>query len=256
MESPVDTVLQTQVHFEELPPLVWQKALPSFLTPGNVEVWRFNLNTYLHHMENFHDLLESGEKARSARLLIEKDRQISIAARALLRILLGKYLNVNPRAISFTYSERMKPKVKNECNLSIHFNVSHSGPCILIAVSNEEVGIDVEYCDKAYPIKTDMDYLFSAAEKFFINNQHSPIEAYHLLWTRKEALLKGTSQGIIDKIKFVPCLNGTHQINTGVIDSCMDWSVYSFGADKFCIASVAYKGRNKKLTFNELNEIT
>lgn len=255
MEIPIDPLLQTQVRFKELPPVVWEKSSPADLIPGRVEIWRFNINLYLSYIQEFYDLLESEEKTRSSRLVKEIDRLIFIGGKALLRILLGKYLKINPREVSFAYSQKKKPSLKNACNSSIHFNVSHSGPYILIAVADEEVGIDVEYYEGAAFLKSDMDLLFSKAEVSFINNQHSPLQAYHKLWTRKEALLKGTSQGIIDGFRWVPSLNGTHAINSEVIKSCIDWSVYSFEADKFCTASVAYTGLNKKIIFNELIEL-
>lgn len=207
-------------------------------------------------MQGFYDLLQSEEKTRSSRLAKKMDRLIFIGGRALLRILLGQYLKIDPREISFAYGLKKKPSLNNTCNSPIHFNVSHSGPYILIAVADEEVGIDVEYYKEADILKSDMDLLFSNAEVSFITNHNSPVEAYHKLWTRKEALLKGTSQGIIDKVRAVPCLNGIHPINPEVIKSRIDWSVYSFEADKFCTASVAYTGLNKKLAFGELIDIT
>ncbi len=254
MESSVDKLLQSQIHFEELLPVTWKKSLPLELIPGKVEIWKFDLQSYSNHILDLYNLLDGEEKARSARFIKEKDRQMYILAKALLRSLLGKYLKLNPREISFEYSERKKPRLRNPCNLRIRFNVTHSGQCILIAVSDDEVGIDVEdYRDKAL-IKKEMDFIFDESEKSFINSHASPSEAYHKLWTRKEALLKGTSQGVIDEIKSIPSLDGTHLIKPGVLNNFRDWSVYSFEADQFCVASLAYTGRNKKLSFNELDE--
>lgn len=247
--------LQTQVRFEELPQVIWHKSLPSILTPGNVDIWRFNLASYLHRIQDLYKLLGAEEKARAGRFSKENDRERFIVSKACLRLLLGKYLSLKPRDISFEHSVRRKPRVKNPCNLSIHFNVSYSGECILIGVSDEEIGIDVELYGKAAVTKTEMDHLFIEPEVSSINNQNSPVKAFHNLWTRKEALLKATSQGISDEIRLVPCLNGTHVMNSGVIKSSKNWSVFSFDACEFCSASIAYSGLNKNLTFNELEDI-
>ncbi|MES2875217.1 MAG: 4'-phosphopantetheinyl transferase superfamily protein [Bacteroidota bacterium] len=201
-----------------------------------------------------YEMLAAKEKARASRFVKETDRQTFIVAKALLRSVLAEYTGVSSGEISFEHGKRQKPRLKNPCNLSIHFNVSHSGQSILFGVSDEEIGIDVEYYKNATVGETDIRNLFVGDEVSFINNQSSPVKTFHSLWTRKEALLKGTSEGISDKIRFVPCLTGTHDIKPGVIASSVNWTVISFDADEFCTASIAYTGLNKQLTFYQLDD--
>ena len=84
-----------------------------------------------------------------------------------------------------------------EPHSDIFFNVSHSGKIGLIAISNDEIGIDIErvsnfdieeLCDEALA-KEEIDYLKQ------IENDKRTGEFYRL-WSRKEAMLKFTGEGI------------------------------------------------------------
>lgn len=228
--------------------MYWSKAPPVSLTPGTIEIWRFNLNSYLDTIPELYELLDDEEKAKSAKFYKEQDRHMFIASKALLRSLLSGYLNIDPGKLSFSYGKNKKPYLQNS---GIHFNVSHSGQCILIAVCDEEVGIDVEYYRHMTIQKEDMYSIFTEAEIAFIAGHKLRNEAFHKLWTRKEALVKATSQGIPDNLKYIPCLNGTHLVNQRVLNCCASWTVYSFEADEYYAASVAFKGSDKKISFHK-----
>ena len=247
MFSPVDPHLKSVVQFGDLPPVFWSKAQPGQLSPGIIEIWRFNLESYLDNIQELYHLLNNEEKDRSAKFFNARDRNMFIASKALTRSLLSGYLNIDPRKISFSRGKNKKPYLQNS---DIHFNVSHSGQCILIAVCDNEVGIDVEYYKHMTIQKEDMDNIFTEAEISVIAGYNPSGEAFHKLWTRKEALLKGTSQGISDNLENIPCLNGTHLVNQRLLNSRANWSVYSFEVDDDYVASLAFKGSDKKITFN------
>ncbi|MEJ7779637.1 MAG: 4'-phosphopantetheinyl transferase superfamily protein [Daejeonella sp.] len=253
MESYADELLISKVRFRELPTPSWQKSVPTRLSPGTTEVWRFCLPSYVDQLQGLYQLLGTDEKAKSAKFYKEKDRQMFIAGKALLRLLLGKYLNIDSRELSFISGENMKPSLSKTFSPPIHFNISHSGQCLLIAVSGDEVGIDVEQYENKALVKAEMDYLFTNTEISFINNHLSPVKTFYRLWTRKEALLKATSRGVSDDIKYLPCLNGTHVIGHTILNSVKNWGVCNFDADHNYAASIAYTPANKKLIFKELN---
>ena len=83
------------------------------------------------------------------------------------------------------------------------FNLSHSGSEIVLAVSDTPIGIDVEQCKP-------MDYdvfsgQFHASELSHIRLSETPSRAFYNLWTRKEALLKATGQGLTDTMNELNC---------------------------------------------------
>ncbi|MGB4400869.1 MAG: 4'-phosphopantetheinyl transferase superfamily protein [Daejeonella sp.] len=246
MDSPVNALLN--VECGDIPTVYWSNAQPGNLTPGMIEIWRFDLNSYIDTIPELYELLNDEEKAKSAKFYNEQDRHMFIASKALLKSLLSRYLNIEPGKLSFSFGKNKKPYIQNSF---IHFNVSHSGKCILIAVCDEEVGIDVEYYRHMTIQKEDMYNIFTEAEITFIAGHNPWNEIFHKLWTRKEALVKATSQGIPDDLKGIPCLNGTHLVNQRVLNSYASWTVYSFEADEYYAASVAFKGGDKKITFNK-----
>ncbi len=93
-----------------------------------------------------------------------------------------------------------KPQLVSEQNpQALHFNVSHSGGMALIAVGSEHrLGIDIE------KIRTDVDTNV-LAERFFSSRErsglqelpeHLRVQGFFACWTRKEAFLKATGEGL------------------------------------------------------------
>ena len=82
-----------------------------------------------------------------------------------------------------------KPLVKN---LPVFVSLSHSGDCIVVAVSNSAVGVDVERV-------REVDYQ-SIAKRFF-ERQPSSLEEFFEMWTAKEAIKKATNISLFKALK-------------------------------------------------------
>src|SRR5438477_256189 len=69
-----------------------------------------------------------------------------IIARGVLRILLGRYLDVAPTAVRFRYNPFGKPALAQDSGAdALHFNVSHTDGVALYAVARRRrVGLDLE----------------------------------------------------------------------------------------------------------------
>jgi len=89
--------------------------------------------------------------------------------------------------------------------------------------------------------------IFSDLEQDFVRNSSNPIEAFFLLWTRKESLLKASGIGITDNLVNVPSLNGVHLAELqGTIHA--EQEVVSFQANAEVWLSVCFaKGMQIKL---------
>jgi phosphopantetheinyl transferase len=73
----------------------------------------------------------------------------------------------------------------------IRFSLSHSGDIVLLAIGKTEIGIDIEKI-------RNLDYS-SLSDRYFAEGEKAEIktlEDYFRVWTRKEAYLKLTSEGI------------------------------------------------------------
>lgn len=98
----------------------------------------------------------------------------------------------------FAVGEHGKPSL----SCGIAFNISHCRRAIACVVSDEEdVGIDIE-CNGRYT-ESLADHCMSAEEKSAIAGAADPDMEFTLLWTRKEALLKLTGEGITDDLRTV-----------------------------------------------------
>ena len=115
-------------------------------------------------------------------------------ARDLLFSYMVKKENIDPEIV---YNEYGKPYFKNS---KLYFNVSHSNKKVLIALSDSELGIDIqkisnydeERIDKlAKRIYNDNDY------NYFNNDENV---TFTQIWTIKEAYLKYVGYGLIKNL--------------------------------------------------------
>ncbi len=145
-------------------------------------------------------VISPDEITRARRFHFEKDRIHFTRCRCALRQLLATYLAVRASEIRFEYLPGGKPQLAAEQNpRALQFNVSHSGSMALIAVGSEHrVGVDIE------KIRSDVDTA-SLAERFFSVRErggllalpdHLRVQGFYACWTRKEAFLKATGDGL------------------------------------------------------------
>ena len=161
--------------------------------PGEVHVWRVALHSSDAQVSDLSD----DEIERADAYYFEKDRVRFVAARRILREILGRYLTVPPNEVEFSYGAHGKPGVANDRHLK--FNLSHSTDVALIAVARGvEIGVDVE----SSTILADPG---SIAERFMSEHEHRllgsmPPEqrnaAILTTWVRKEAVTKGRGDGL------------------------------------------------------------
>jgi hypothetical protein len=124
---------------------------------GVIDVWRADLTAIEDGLE---DLLCADERARGARILSERNRTLWARSRGLLRALLGRYLERDPRDLRFVLGPHGKPALSREGTndregtsegKDLRFNLSHSAGLALIAVTaGQGVGIDLEHARERY----------------------------------------------------------------------------------------------------------
>jgi 4'-phosphopantetheinyl transferase len=219
----------------------WQQDTNFDLTTGaHVDVWRIKIADHLSSIAQLIKLLLPDEIKRAERYYQEKDKQRFVVSRAVLRIILGRYLDQQPEEIRFGIGSNKKPFVKTT-GTSVNYNISHSDEWVTIAISKNAVGIDTEKIDRSFAYKEILADTFSEEEILFIN-QDDPAEKFILLWTRKEAITKLTSQGLDERLKEIPSLDGNHQTNSNIINSSKAINLVSFKLDSHNMATLAYEG--------------
>jgi len=110
------------------------------LAPGAVHVWRASLDDC--SQPRTLDVLSRAERARARRIVDRSAAERFSRARAILRLLLGDYLQQDPGALCFELGPHGKPALAQG---GPAFNLSHSGHLALYAFSaGREIGIDLE----------------------------------------------------------------------------------------------------------------
>lgn len=135
-------------------------------------------------------------KKRIERFRFERDKIMSLYTELFIRSELSRQSGLSGQDILFEYSERGKPFLAQ--NKDLHFSVSHSGNCIVFAGHTLPVGVDVEKI-KEMREKVAKRYFTEREQKYIFDSQDKDI-AFYYIWTRKEAYLKKTGDGLSKKL--------------------------------------------------------
>ena len=170
------------------------------LTSGEAHVWRCQLDQPTEVVERFLRTLDADERARASRFHFEKHRRNFVVGRGALRLLLGRYLELRPEKIRFSYGAQGKPSLGDEHHAgSLRFNASHSGEMALYAFVNDiEIGVDVEFIKGDFATEEIAERFFSAPEIDVL--RALPVTekpaGFFRCWTRKEAYIKAIGSGL------------------------------------------------------------
>ncbi len=124
------------------------------------------------------------------------DRRRSLAASLLLRIALGEE-HVSYDNVHFSQGKHGKPLLEG-CNF--YFNVSHAGECVLCALSDQQVGADVEnlhrFDGKKRGIRHIAGKCLNPQEQELLEQADQYEETLIGIWTKKESFVKMTGEGL------------------------------------------------------------
>ena len=175
-----------QIICEEITAPVWA-GRTDYALDGLTDVWRVSVKDNRDKLELLKNLLDKDERTRADRYYHQRDRVRFIVGRGVLRLLLGKYLGCLPEKTTFSKGLNNKPFLASPVDL--HFNVSYSGNWIVMAFSDREIGVDVEYVNEDFDYSLVMQSCFTDEEIQVIESVPRPVNGFFRSWTRKEALL-------------------------------------------------------------------
>ncbi|WP_231490791.1 4'-phosphopantetheinyl transferase superfamily protein [Pedobacter sp. Leaf170] len=176
----------------------------------------------------YEDVLSDNEILKSEKYLQVRDRKRFITSKYFLRLILSKILYTTPSELQFSQHYNNKPKLSG-----IEFNVSHSGDKILIAISPKPIGIDVESLTKPFDFESIIETCFHPDEKKYLIKADR--QNFYTFWTRKEAVLKATGEGLVDNLESINTFQNRIERNTEYFE------LKSFLIDNDYVASLAFK---------------
>jgi 4'-phosphopantetheinyl transferase len=172
-------------------------------------VWRADLAELA---DDLGELLSPAERTRAERFAHERDRLLWTRAHGVLRQLLGRYLERDPRALSFTTVAHGKPALLDDPPRSpatsrriaarpagLSFNLSHSGHLALYAFSAiGPVGVDVEVARRPIDELAIAARAFNPAQvrRLAVLDPLTREREFRRAWVRHEAALKCRGTGI------------------------------------------------------------
>ncbi|MDQ6829972.1 MAG: 4'-phosphopantetheinyl transferase superfamily protein [Gemmatimonadota bacterium] len=160
-----------------------------------VHLWLVDLS----EQERFAISFSRIERDRVSRLQRASDGRRFMSARSALRRILGAYVGLEPAALRFTIGAVGRPELAAEQARGVRFSSSRAGDIALVAVTRERaVGVDIERIGDASLSPTLLRLCCSPTELEVLHAlpAESRDAAFVELWTRKEAVLKATGDGL------------------------------------------------------------
>lgn len=229
------------------------------LKPADVHLWLVNLDRPVNHPA----VLSADEQIRAARFHFERDRQRYITGRSSLRLILGRYLAVEPGQLQFDYAQYGRPLLAAPfANTGLHFNASHAQSVYLLGVTrHREIGVDVEAI-RPLPDALAIAGRFFAPGEQAVLRRVPPAEvevAFFQCWTRKEAYIKALGSGLsqpLDEFE-VSFRRGDPPRLLWVQDKPAEpqrWQIHSFTPQPGYVAAVIAEGQDWQPTIFRLEE--
>jgi len=228
------------------------------LNINTVYLWLINIDNEIENMDHLRQLLSIEEMDRANRFVFEKDKQRYIVTHSILRLIISKIISLEPLSIRFTVKKRDKPCLNHPEHQDIHFNLSHSGKYIIIALAlKTELGIDIEFIN---PVLDRDQMVLSFCSKQEIDTYHQlpvdlKIKAFYTCWSRKEAFIKAIGEGL-----YFPLNDFSASIDSrtkpeltfhGKVPFHQNWTILDIPLDdKDYVSALVFEGSGYQVQFN------
>ena len=135
------------------------------------------------------ELIEEEDRKQILRYQFWQDRQRSLLGHLLSRYTIIQEYALTNKEIQIRRHAYGKPYIKDYSQ--IHYNISHSGEWVVVAIGKSPIGIDVENRREDWDLIGER--VFSESEKYWSQNSY---KRKAILWTIKEAYVKYLGIGL------------------------------------------------------------
>jgi 4'-phosphopantetheinyl transferase len=243
---------------EEHPGTRWQQVVGDLasaseerrrLETGEVHLWLAQAAEELPEAWwSLERALSPDERTQHGRRLRPGDRHLFLVAHALLRVVLGHYLDRRAHEVLLGVGDHGKPLLLAAPGPpDLHVSLTHSGGMVACAVAAlGAVGVDVEAVDrKASPMDI-ADRFFTPGESAMLHRippARRP-RRFFLLWTLKEAVLKAAGTGLTVPLSsacfHLPGRSAWRLVLSGPLETLPpQWWMASLGCGRKHLVSIA-----------------
>ncbi len=166
-----------------------------------IDIWMAQADRPEAEIRQCAGMLSDDEIDRSSRFRAARDRNRYIVRHGILRLLLSAYLRCEPADVEIRTDPKGKPHVIDRASEpAMQFNVSHSAGLAVLAFGRcAGIGVDIERINGFESMREVAALNFTSTE---VNELDSAPEAdrigtFFKLWTRKEAVLKASGEGLL-----------------------------------------------------------
>jgi len=191
-------------------------------------------------------LVSDDRKLKISRFRFDKDKKLSCGAYLLLMKLLNEENVINP---IFKTQKYGKAYISNYEN--IHFNLSHSGKYVACAISDNKVGIDIEYNDPIIDLNIAKNYFYNE-EYTNIMNSANPSNEFFKYWVLKESYMKYTGLGFNLELNSFQININNEDITIRPPVNNINFSLFDIDEYKLAVANRNKISKCKEYIINEL----
>lgn len=145
-------------------------------------------------------LLTPDEHAAAARHRAPDARNRAIVSRALLRLLLARYLGAAPQGLTIATDDQGKPFVRDPdaTGRPLAFNLAHAGDLLLFGFARAAIGVDIEPVRPIPRLDAFVRTALGAGERALhaARPEEERLDHAFRIWVGKEALVKRSGEGI------------------------------------------------------------
>jgi len=215
----------------------------------------FNLEHLTHSKYNlFKNFVSESRLKKANSFFFKRDAERCICSELLLlHVIYQKFNQIIDLEIE--YNPYGKPALKNINNFK--YNISHSGKWVVLATSNEEVGIDIE--KKNLIDKKMSQYFLTEKEFIWLNKKYANAklrEKFVQFWTIKESYIKYLGTGFSTDIKsfHIAIEKDSDMILQGNIDHTVNFKTYTL--DDHYYLSICELNKKHSIQFVSIEELT
>lgn len=230
----------------------------------DIHVWKARLDLSPGPRGHLERTLSPDERERFGRLRSDPDRLRATASRGLLRHILAGYAGRPAAELRFAYGPAGKPEFAEAASSeTLRFNTAHSGDLLLVAVGRApSLGVDVERIRPIVRRERVVRRAFSAEERRQIEALPHDLrdEAFITCWTRKEACVKATGEGVWSafgrfEVSVEPGQPATVKSVAGEAATGAEWSLYHLEPAPGFVGAVAVQGTGWRLWTGTLQPV-